>query len=251
MEEIRVAVLGAAGRMGTEVCRTVDEARDMTLVASIDVDDPLSLLTDNAAQVAVDFTHPDAVMGSLERCIGEGIHAVVGTTGFDDDRLDTVRRWVSNAPGIGVLIAPNFGIGAVLMMRFAAEAARFFESAEIVELHHPTKLDAPSGTSIRTAQLIAGARAEAGLDAMPDATIDNPLGCRGGTVDGVPVHSVRARGLVAHQEVILGNTGETLTIRHDMPDRIAAMPALVTAVKAVVEMRGLVVGLERVLGLDG
>jgi len=249
MEEIRVAVLGAAGRMGTEVCRTVDEARDMTLVASIDVDDPLSLLTDNAAQVAVDFTHPDAVMGSLERCIGEGIHAVVGTTGFDDDRLDTVRRWVSNAPGIGVLIAPNFGIGAVLMMRFAAQAARFFESAEIIELHHPNKVDAPSGTARRTAELIAASRAAAGLDSMPDATTTSLAGARGATVVEVPVHAVRLRGLVAHQEVLLGGQGEILTIRHDSLDRSSFMPGVLVGIRRIGSAPGLTVGLEHFLDL--
>src|SRR5262245_16571981 len=249
MEEIRVAVLGAAGRMGTEVRRAVDEAPDMTLVASIDVDDHLSLLTDNAAQVAVDFTHPDAVMGSLERCIGEGIHAVVGTTGFDDDRLDTVRRWLSSAPGIGVLIAPNFGIGAVLMMRFAAQAARFFESAEIIELHHPNKVDAPSGTARRTAELIAASRAAAALDPMPDATTTSLAGARGATVVEVPVHAVRLRGLVAHQEVLLGGQGEILTIRHDSLDRSSFMPGVLVGIRRIRSAPGLTVGLEHFLDL--
>src|SRR5262245_59271631 len=235
--------------MGSLACETIEAADGLDLVARVDVDDPLSELA--GLDVAVDYTNPTVVMDHITWCIEHGVHMVVGTSGFTEERFGVIERQLGLEPTVGVLVVPNFSIGAVLMMRFAAEAARFFESAEIVELHHPTKLDAPSGTSIRTAQLIAGARAEAGLDAMPDATIDNPLGSRGGTVDGVPVHSVRARGLVAHQEVILGNAGETLTIRHDMPDRIAAMPALVTAVKAVVEMRGLVVGLERVLGLDG
>ena len=250
MEEIRVAVLGAAGRMGTEVCRTVDEAPDMTLVASIDLDDPPSLLTDSAAQVAVDFTHPDAVMGNLERCIGEGIHAVVGTTGFDEDRLDTVRRWLSSAVGVGVLIAPNFGIGAVLMMRFAAQAARFFESAEIVELHHPNKVDAPSGTARRTAELIAASRDGAGLGAMPDATTTSLAGARGATVAEVPVHAVRLRGLVAHQEVLFGGKGEILTIRHDSLDRSSFMPGVLVGIRCIGAAPGLTVGLEHFLGLD-
>ncbi|HEY8114135.1 MAG TPA: 4-hydroxy-tetrahydrodipicolinate reductase [Actinomycetes bacterium] len=250
MEEIRVAVLGAAGRMGTEVCRAVEEAPDMALVASIDVDDPLSLLADSAAQVAVDFTHPDAVMGNLERCIDEGVHAVVGTTGFDEDRLDTVRRWLSLAPGVGVLIAPNFGIGAVLMMRFASQAARFFESAEIVELHHPNKVDAPSGTARRTAELIAASRAGAGLDPMPDATTTALAGARGATVAEVPVHAVRLRGLMAHQEVLLGGQGEILTIRHDSLDRSSFMPGVLVGIRRIGSEPGLTVGLEHFLGLD-
>ena len=250
MEEIRVAVLGAAGRMGTEVCRAVEAAPDMALVASIDVDDPLSLLADSAAQVAVDFTHPDAVMGNLERCIDEGVHAVVGTTGFDEDRLDTVRRWLSTAPGIGALIAPNFGIGAVLMMQFAAQAARFFESAEIVELHHPNKVDAPSGTARRTAELIAASRAGAGRDPMPDATTTSLAGARGATVAEVPVHAVRLRGLMAHQEVLLGGPGEILTIRHDSLDRSSFMPGVLVGIRRIGSQPGLTVGLERFLGLD-
>jgi 4-hydroxy-tetrahydrodipicolinate reductase len=250
MEKIRVAVLGAAGRMGTEVCRAVEEAPDMALVASIDVDDPLSLLADSAAQVAVDFTHPDAVMGNLERCIDEGVHAVVGTTGFDEDRLDTVRRWLSLAPGVGALIAPNFGIGAVLMMRFAAQAARFFESAEIVELHHPNKVDAPSGTARRTAELIAASRAGAGLDPMPDATTTSLAGARGATVAEVPVHAVRLRGLMAHQEVLLGGPGEILTIRHDSLDRSSFMPGVLVGIRRIGSEPGLTVGLEHFLGLD-
>jgi 4-hydroxy-tetrahydrodipicolinate reductase len=188
-------------------------------------------------------------MDHVTWCIDHDVHVVAGTSGFTEDRLTTIAGQLGPDPALAVLVVPNFSIGAVLMMRFAAEAARFFESVEIVELHHPAKKDAPSGTSIRTAQLVAEARSGAGLDPMPDATVDDPVGARGGNVDGIPIHSVRARGLVAHQEVILGNSGETLTIRHDMPDRVAAMPALVAAVRAVVQMRGLVVGLERVLGL--
>ena len=249
MDEIRVAVLGAAGRMGTEVRRAVDEAPDMALVASIDVDDSPSLLAVSAAQVAVDFTHPDAVMGNLERCIREGVHAVVGTTGFDEERLDTVRRWLSTAPEVGVLVAPNFGIGAVLMMRFAAQAARFFESAEIVELHHPNKVDAPSGTARRTAELIAASRAAAGLDPMPDATTTSLSGARGATVAGVPVHAVRLRGLIAHHEVLLGGQGEILTIRHDSLDRSSFMPGVLVGIRRIGSAPGLTVGLEHFLDL--
>ncbi len=245
---IKVGVIGAAGKMGTLACETIEAADGLELVAGVDEGDDLGVVT--AADVAIDFTHPGVVMDHVSWCIEHGVHLVAGTSGFTDERLSTIERQLGAEPATAVLVVPNFSVGAVLMMRFAAEAARFFESVEIVELHHPTKRDAPSGTAIRTAQLVAAARAQAGMGDMPDATADDPVGARGGTVDGVPVHSVRARGLVAHQEVILGNLGETLTIRHDMPDRAAAMPALVTAVRAVVDMRGLAVGLEHVLGLS-
>jgi len=244
---IKVAVIGSAGKMGSLACETIEAADGLELVAGVDGGDDLDVVS--VADVAVDFTHPGVVMDHVSWCIEHGIHLVAGTSGFTDERLDTIETELGAEPETAVLVVPNFSIGAVLMMRFAAEAARFFESVEIVELHHPAKRDAPSGTAIRTAQLVAAARADAGLAAMPDATADDPVGARGGTVEGVPVHSVRVRGLVAHQEVILGNVGETLTIRHDMPDRAAAMPALVSAIRAVVTMRGLVVGLEPILGL--
>jgi 4-hydroxy-tetrahydrodipicolinate reductase len=250
VDTIRVGVIGAAGRMGGEVCHAVVAADDMTLVASIDVDDPLSRLTESGAQVAVDFTHPDAVMGTLQSCISQGVHAVVGTTGFDSARLETVRGWLTTAPGVGVLIAPNFSIGAVLMMRFAAQAARFFESAEIVELHHPNKVDAPSGTARRTAELIAAVRAEAGVAPMPDATTAALDGARGARVAAVPVHAVRLRGLVAHQEVLLGGRGEILTIRHDSLDRSSFMPGVLLGIRRIGSMPGLTVGLDPLLGLD-
>jgi 4-hydroxy-tetrahydrodipicolinate reductase len=247
---IRVGVIGAAGRMGTEVCRAVEAADDLELVAAVDLADPLERLVEGRADVAVDFTHPDAVMGNLEYCIQHGIHAVVGTTGFDDARLDTVRGWVAAAPHkVGVLVAPNFGVGAVLMMRFAAQAARFFVSAEIVELHHPGKADAPSGTARRTAELIAAARRDAGRGAMPDATSSSLSGARGADVAGVPVHAVRLRGLVAHQEVLFGDEGEALTIRHDSLSRTSFMPGVLLGVRRVAETPGLTVGLEHFLDL--
>lgn len=245
---IRVAVLGSAGRMGAEVVRAVSAAADLELVASLDQGDDLEALTTSGAQVVVDFTAPDAVMGNLEQVIGRGIHAVVGTTGFDDARLDQVRSWLTASPGTGVLVAPNFGIGAVLMMRFAAQAAAFFESVEIVELHHPTKVDAPSGTSAHTARLIAESRRAAGLGPQPDATSTGLEGARGAEVDGVPVHSVRVRGLVAHQEVLLGHEGETLTIRHDSLDRVSFMPGVLLGVRRIAEHPGLTVGLDPFLG---
>ncbi|MBB3040465.1 4-hydroxy-tetrahydrodipicolinate reductase [Nocardioides soli] len=245
---ITVGVLGARGRVGSEVCRGVEAAADMELVAAVDVGDDLDSLVTSGARAVVDFTHPDAVMDNLEFCIDHGIHAVVGTTGFDDARLDTLRRWLADAPSVGVLIAPNFSIGAILMMRFAAAAAPYYESVEVVELHHPTKADAPSGTARRTAELIAAARREAGVDAMPDATSTGLDGARGADVDGVRVHSVRVRGLVAHQEVLLGGPGETLTIRHDSLDRASFVPGVLTGVREIAARPGLTVGLEHVLG---
>ncbi len=246
---MKVAVLGAGGRMGAEACRAVEAADDLEMVARVGSADPLQAVVDAGAQVAVDLTRPDAVMDNLRFCIEHGIHAVVGTSGFDADRLATVQGWLDASPGVGVVVAPNFAVGAVLMMRFAEQAARFFESVEIVELHHPDKADAPSGTARRTAELVADARREAGLGPQPDATVSAMEGARGADVDGVPVHSVRARGLVAHQEVLLGTAGETLTIRHDSYDRASFMPGVLMAVRAVGERPGLTVGLEPLLGL--
>ncbi|MEU0550317.1 4-hydroxy-tetrahydrodipicolinate reductase [Micromonospora sp. NPDC005979] len=244
-EQTRVGVFGARGRMGVEVCKAVDAADDLELAAAIDQGDGLDAAS--AAQVVVDFTTPDVVMDNLQWCIAQGIHAVVGTTGFTEQRLEQVRGWLADKPEVGVVIAPNFGIGAVLMMQFAARAARHFESVEIIELHHPGKLDAPSGTATHTARQIAQARAEAGLGAVPDATKDEVSGARGADVDGVRVHAVRATGLVAHQEVLFGGTGETLTIRHDSYDRVSFMPGVLLAVRAVRTRPGLTIGLDPLL----
>ncbi|MFI6903549.1 4-hydroxy-tetrahydrodipicolinate reductase [Nonomuraea sp. NPDC050394] len=244
---MRVAVLGARGRVGVEVCRAVEAASDMELVAAVDQGDDIENLT--GAEVVVDFTHPDVVMGNLEWCISHGVHPVVGTTGFDEDRLATVRGWLERFPGTNCLIAPNFGIAAVLMMHFAQQAARYFESVEIVELHHPNKADAPSGTARRTAELVAQARAKAGLSGMPDATSTSLDGARGADVDGVHVHSVRLAGLIAHQEVLLGGDGEILTIRHDTMNRAAFTPGVLLGVRRVRELPGLTVGLEPLLDL--
>ena len=249
-EAIRVGVLGALGKVGSEVCRAVEAADDTELVARIDADDELDGLVTSGAQVVVDFTHPDVVMDSLEFCVDHGIHAVVGTTGFDDDRLETLRRWLTDAPDVGVLVAPNFSIGALLMMRFAATAAPFYESVEVVELHHPDKADAPSGTARRTAQLIAAARREAGSGPIPDATSSALDGARGADVDGIRVHGLRIRGLVAHQEVILGGLGETLTLRHDSLDRVSFTPGVLLGLRRVAGAPGLTIGLEAFLGLD-
>ncbi len=246
-QPIRVGVLGARGRMGSEVCRAVDAAADTELVAMVDAGDWLFNVSDAGAQVVVDFTTPDVVMDNIRWCIDQGIHAVVGTTGFTRERLDTVQTWLEVRPEVGVVVAPNFGLGAVLMMQFAAKAARFFESAEIVELHHPDKLDAPSGTARHTAAIIGRARAAAGLGAMPDATEQTLDGARGATVEGVPVHAVRARGLVAHQEVLFGTAGETLAIRHDSYDRASFMPGVLLAVRAVLGRPGLTVGLDELI----
>ena len=233
--------------MGSEVVRAVEGADDMELVAGVDAGDDRTAL--EAARVVVDFTHPDAVMDNLRWCVDHGVHAVVGTTGFDDERLATLRGWLADAPGTNILVAPNFGIGAVLMMRFAAQAARFFDSVEVVELHHPNKADAPSGTARRTAELIAAARDEAGVGASPDATTSALDGARGADVGGVHVHSVRLAGLVAHQEVLLGGSGETLTIRHDSLDRASFMPGVLLGVRGVVDRPGVTVGLEPLLDL--
>jgi len=244
-------VLGARGKVGREVVSAVEAAADLELVARVDTgpdDDALEGLPATGAEVVVDFTHPDVVMDSLELCVRHGISAVVGTTGFDADRLDRVRGWLQGSR-TGVLVAPNFSIGAVLMMRFAAEAAGFYESVEIVELHHPDKADAPSGTARRTASLVAAARREAGAGPVPDATSTGLDGARGADVEGVRVHAVRARGLVAHQEVILGGAGETLTIRHDSLDRVSFVPGVLLGVRRVRDTPGLTVGLEGLLGL--
>ena len=244
---IKVGVVGARGRMGQSVVEAVNAAPDCELVAAIDMGVPASALAQAGAEVIVDFTTPDAVMRTLKYCIGAGIHCVVGTTGFDEARLDQLRQWCAENPTVGVLIAPNFGIGAVVMMRLAELAAPYFESAEIIELHHPDKVDAPSGTATHTAQLMAAARSA--LPEQPDATTHELDGARGATIDGIHVHSVRARGLVAHQEVILGGEGETLTIRHDSLDRSSFMPGVLLGVRRVREHPGLTVGLAHYLEL--
>jgi 4-hydroxy-tetrahydrodipicolinate reductase len=240
---IKVAVLGSRGRMGSEVVKAVTDASDLELVAALDLGDSLDALVANGAQVVVDFTTPDSVMANLEFLIKNNINAVIGTTGFDDARITKIKELLKSSKS-GVLIAPNFAIGAVLMMEFATKAAKYFESAEIIELHHPNKVDAPSGTAARTAELMSAARKEANLPAMPDATTSSLPGARGANVGDVPVHSVRLRGLVAHQEVLLGGIGETLTIRHDSIDRVGFMPGVLLGVRQVVNHPGLTFGLE-------
>lgn len=250
MSKLRVAVLGARGRIGSEAVRAVEAADDLELVAALGRGDKLEALTETGAQVAVELTTPVSVMENLDYCVGHGIHAVVGTTGWTDERLAQLNTWLSASPETGVLIAPNFSIGAVLTMKFAQQAARYFESVEVIELHHPNKADAPSGTAARTAQLIADARREAGCGPQPDATSTALDGARGADVDGIPVHSVRLRGLLAHQEVLLGGEGETLTIRHDSLHHSSFMPGILLGARRVVATPGLTFGLEHLLDLN-
>jgi 4-hydroxy-tetrahydrodipicolinate reductase len=244
---MRVGVLGAKGKVGAAMVSGVEAADDLTLSAAVDAGEPLSLFVDTDTAVVIDFTHPDVVMDNLKFLIDNGIHAVVGTTGFTDERLAQVRDWLSGKPDTAVLIAPNFAIGAVLSMHFAQQAARFFDSVEVIELHHPHKADAPSGTAARTAKLIAEARKE--LPPNPDATSTGLDGARGADVDGVPVHSIRLAGLVAHQEVLFGTEGETLTIRHDSIDRTSFVPGVLLAVRKAAERPGLTIGIEPLLDL--
>ncbi len=247
MSVTRVSVIGAAGRMGSTVCRAVEAADDLELVGRFDEGDDLGDLA--GADVVVEFSVPDASAANVAHCVDRGVHVVVGTTGWTEDRVAALRERAAGMPDVGVLIAPNFAIGAVLMMAFAERAARFYESVEVVELHHPDKVDAPSGTAARTADLIGAAREDAGLGPVPDATTHDPDGARGARVHGIPVHSVRLRGLVAHQEVLLGGAGELLTIRHDSFDRVSFMPGVLAAVRAVADHPGVTVGLEHYLGL--
>ena len=247
--QIKVAVLGAAGRMGATVVEAVREAADLELAATVEAGGDLGALTGAGVQVAVDFTVPDVTEAHVHALVDAGIHAVVGTTGWTEESFDRVREHLARRPDVGVLIAPNFALGAVLAMRFAAAAARYFESVEVIELHHPDKVDAPSGTARHTAAAIAAARAAASVGASPDATASGLPGARGAVVDGVHVHSVRLRGLVAHEEILLGNSGEQLTIRHDSFDRSSFMPGVLLAVRGVADRPGLTVGLEHLLEL--
>jgi len=245
----KVGVLGARGRMGREVVRVVGEGDDLDVVAEVDQGDDLDTLT--GSDVIVDFTHPGVVMENLRWCVEHDLDVVVGTSGFAEERLDEVRGWLADHPDERVLVVPNFSVGAILMMRFAEQAARFFESAEVIEMHHAGKADAPSGTALRTASLIGAARTAAGLGPPPDATASSRPGARGATVDDVHVHSVRVAGLVAHQEVLFGGNGETLTIRHDSLDRVSFMPGVLLAIRRIGSLPpGLTVGLEVLLGLD-
>ncbi len=246
----RVAVLGAKGRMGSTSVQAIDAADGLEVVAQVDIDDDLSAITDAEADVALDFTQPDVALDHVRWCVENGVHIVVGTSGFDDTKVAVVRELLDDDPSVGVLVVPNFSVGAVLMMRFAAVAAPFFQSVEVIEMHHPDKVDAPSGTATRTAEVVADARRDAGSPPLPDATTSDPDGARGARISGVPVHSVRARGFVASQEVVMGGVGETFSIRHDSHDRESFMPGVLAALRAVANRPGVTVGLEGVLGID-
>lgn len=246
VDVIPVGVLGARGRMGSLVCASVREAADMRLVAEIDAGDSRDSLS--AADVVVDFTLPDVAMEHVRWCISHGKSIVVGTSGFSEEQYEQIRH----TPGIervAVVIVPNFAIGAVLMMRFAAIAARFFGDAEVLEYHHSRKVDAPSGTAIHTAELIAAARREAGLSSSTPGDVTDIQAARGHLVDGVPVHSSRGAGFLAHQDVVFGAPGERLTIRHDSLDRASFMPGVLLAIREATRRHGLTVGLEPLLGV--
>ncbi|MDP9981338.1 4-hydroxy-tetrahydrodipicolinate reductase [Pseudarthrobacter oxydans] len=248
-EQLAVAVLGANGRMGAEAVAAVEAAADLKLVAALGRNDSLDTLVDAGARIVVDLTVPESTEANVRFAVEHGMHAVVGTTGWDADRLARLEELLAGQAGVGVLIAPNFALGSVLASAFAAKASRYFESVEIIELHHPEKVDAPSGTAVRTAQLIAAERAAAGLPASPDATTSELAGARGCEVDGVRVHSIRLRGLVAHQEVLLGGPGEQLTLRHDSFDRASFMPGVLLGVRNIASRPGLTVGLDGYLDL--
>ncbi|MDO5728868.1 MAG: 4-hydroxy-tetrahydrodipicolinate reductase [Actinomycetaceae bacterium] len=244
----KVAVIGAQGRMGKTVCEAVEAAADLELVAGLDEGDEITSTSLNGAEVAVDFTIPSQTLDNVLRLVELGVHVVVGTTGWDDEKYERVQAAIDGGAA-NVLIAPNFALSAVLAMEFAAMAAPLFESVEVIELHHPNKVDAPSGTAATTASKIANARTQAGVPTAPDATETDPHGTRGGRIDGIPVHAVRLRGLVAHEEILLGNPGETLTIRTDSFDRTSFMPGVLMAVRAISERQGLTIGLDKLISL--
>lgn len=258
-DRIRVGVLGAGGRMGTEVCRAVTEAPDLLLAAAVDpaggkdasgmgLSRDRAALTDANCSVAVDFTHPDIALDNIDWCLANGVHVVVGTSGFTAGRLDEVGRR-AQAAATNVIVVPNFAIGAVLMMRFAEMAAPFMDRVEVIELHHDGKADAPSGTALSTAERMSAARAAVGGWPEQDESVESVPGSRGGRVKGVRVHSLRLPGLVAHQEVIFGAAGQTLTLRHDSIDRTSFMPGVLLAVRSVADRPGLTVGLDPLLGI--
>ncbi len=244
---IRVGVIGANGKMGASVVAAVQSDSQCELVAAIDINDSLEELTKSRCEVVVDFTNPNVVMDNLAFCIKHGIDAVVGTSGFTPEKIETLKLWAGQRAHSRVLIAPNFSMGAVLMIAFSGIAAPYFESVEIIESHHPEKVDAPSGTARFTAEKIAEGRRE--LAPNPDATVREDMGARGTNVNGVPIHSVRLRGLVAHQEVVFGAVGETLTIKHDSMNRDSFMQGVLIAIKEINQIDGVVVGLENVLPL--
>jgi 4-hydroxy-tetrahydrodipicolinate reductase len=243
---IKVGVFGSEGRMGATVCDAVSADAELELVARVDIDDDPKAMVEAGAEVAVDFTTPDSVKANVRFCLDNGIHSVVGTTGLTEDDLSELATWATSTQA-NVFVAPNFALGAVLMMRFAQQAAAHFSTAEIIERHHERKLDAPSGTALRTAQMMNAARRQPWKTASGGT--ESLSGSRGGDVDGIHIHSLRVPGSVAHQEVVLGAPGETLTIRHDSLDRASFMPGVILAVKKVAGLEGLTVGLENLLDL--
>ena len=245
----RVAVFGSLGRMGSTSDAAPQRADGIEIVAELDVNDDPNQAIAAGANVALIFSTPEGALDQVRLCVSAGIHVVVGTSGFDESRLAQVSDLIAEHPNVGVLVVPNFSIGAVLLMSFAAQAARHFESIEILEMHHPDKIDAPSGTAVRTAEMVAKARAAANCRPLPDATTIDPLGSRGANVSGIPVHAIRARGFVASQEVILGNSGELMSLRHDSTNRESFMPGVVAAVRAASGLPGLTVGLDAILGI--
>ncbi|MDO5635028.1 MAG: 4-hydroxy-tetrahydrodipicolinate reductase [Micrococcus sp.] len=248
--QIRVALLGARGKMGTYAHAAVEAAEDLSLVAALGSRDSLQAVLDAGATHILDLTVPDATQNNVAFAVEHGLHAVVGTSGWVAERRERLKAQLGADPQVGVLIAPNFSVGSVLASAFAAKAARYFESVELVELHHPAKLDAPSGTAVRTAELIGQARAAAGVPVSPDATEHDPDGARGALVHDVRVHAVRLRGLEAHQEVLMGGPGEQLTVRHDAFDRGAYMPGVLLGLRTVAQRPGLTYGLDGYLDLD-
>lgn len=249
MTEIRVAVIGAQGRMGSHAVKAIEEAEGLALVAALGSADGLDAVLDAQADVAVELTVPRATEDNVRFLVEHGIDTVVGTTGWDNDRLARLEATLKDHPETAVLIAPNFSIGAVLAMRFAELAAPYFDSAEVVEIHHTRKLDAPSGTANHTAQRIAAARNAAGLPAVPDSTESDPQGARGAVIDGIHVHAIRQQGMNAHEEILFGSDGEALTIRTDSHSTSAFMPGIVTAVRSIADYTGLIHGLENMLDL--
>ncbi|MFC0581476.1 4-hydroxy-tetrahydrodipicolinate reductase [Micrococcoides hystricis] len=246
---INVAVLGARGRLGSAAVKAIEAADDMAVVATLGRGDDLSLIESSGATHVLDLTVPDQSEANVRHAVAAGKHTVVGTTGWDEQKRQRLQDLLKDQPEVGVMIAPNFAIGSVLASRFAAAAAQYFESVEIIELHHPNKVDAPSGTAIRTAEMISQARVEAGTPAAPDATETALDGARGADVESIPVHSVRLRGLTAHQEVLFGGAGETLTLRHDSFGHDSFMHGILLALRTVADRPGLAYGLDEYLDL--
>ncbi|GAB3949601.1 4-hydroxy-tetrahydrodipicolinate reductase [Kribbella albertanoniae] len=245
----RIAVVGARGRMGVASVRAIEASSDLTVAAEIDIDDDVQDIVDHNAEVVLVFSPPDVAHEQVQWCIKQGLHVVVGTSGFDEQSVEQIRAALVDHAEVGVFVVPNFSVSAVLMAKFAAQAAPYFESVEIIEMHHPGKVDAPSGTAQHTAELIGRARAAAGTAQSPDATYLDPHGVRGGRIEGVSVHAVRVRGFMSSQEVLFGVDGEILRLRYDSVTRESLMPGVLTALRAVPKLTGVTVGLDAVMSL--